>query len=224
MMPASPPPIPMLVPLWAQDSQSPLLSLMLLTGVLLILISLVTMLRKRRQRVATQPTAREQLERGREKQRMRGDLDQLMVELEQLTKRFSAQLDAKTLQLEKLIDQADRRIDELKRLQDEAPGLNQAPPPQDAETALRAASIGTPSRTGSQPSTSHSTAAAKTTVAAANGSAFASISDRSAAREKDELVRHVYALADQGLDAGGIAHQLDEHIGKVELMLALRKA
>ncbi len=39
----------------------------------------------------------------------------------------------------------------------------------------------------------------------------------------DPLTREVYALADEGKSAMEIATQLDEHTGKVELMLALRR-
>lgn len=46
-----------------------------------------------------------------------------------------------------------------------------------------------------------------------------------ASREsEDPRVREVYALADQGLGAFEIATKLGEHVGKVELMLALRRA
>jgi hypothetical protein len=38
----------------------------------------------------------------------------------------------------------------------------------------------------------------------------------------DPLCASVYSLADSGSDAVAIAKQLDEHIGKVQLILALR--
>jgi hypothetical protein len=38
----------------------------------------------------------------------------------------------------------------------------------------------------------------------------------------DPLRASVYSLADSGADAVAIARQLDEHIGKVQLILALR--
>lgn len=40
---------------------------------------------------------------------------------------------------------------------------------------------------------------------------------------EDELTRSVYRLADDGHDAPTIARQLSEHVGKVELILALRR-
>ncbi len=40
--------------------------------------------------------------------------------------------------------------------------------------------------------------------------------------EPDPLTRSVYKLADSGHDTVSIARELDEQIGKVELILALR--
>lgn len=40
----------------------------------------------------------------------------------------------------------------------------------------------------------------------------------------DPLAATIYELADAGLDAASIAKQLDEHVGKVELILALRES
>lgn len=42
--------------------------------------------------------------------------------------------------------------------------------------------------------------------------------------QQDTLTRSIYALADAGSDPLEIAKQLDEHVGKVELILALRSA
>lgn len=39
----------------------------------------------------------------------------------------------------------------------------------------------------------------------------------------DELSQRVYALADSGLSAADVARELEEHTGKVELILALRQ-
>ncbi|MCC7409546.1 MAG: hypothetical protein IT442_15890, partial [Phycisphaeraceae bacterium] len=45
-----------------------------------------------------------------------------------------------------------------------------------------------------------------------------------AGSDKPSLSRSVYQLADQNLSAEQIARQLGEHVGKVELILALRDA
>lgn len=41
---------------------------------------------------------------------------------------------------------------------------------------------------------------------------------------EDPLARSIYVLADQGVPADQIARRLNEHVGKVELILALRSA
>ena len=43
-----------------------------------------------------------------------------------------------------------------------------------------------------------------------------------AATSNDPLAASVYELADAGVDPIAIARQLNEHVGKVELILALR--
>ena len=190
----------------------PLTTLLPMVGILLIILGSFMMLNKRKRRQGKRLSAREQLERSKQEHQTRGDLEQLMVELEQLTKRFSSQLDAKSMQLERLIDQADRRIEELRRLQ----GEDTSAPIDDG-----AADVSRASDTSSWPSDPGIDA---TATAAAPQAEAAAAQRTPPAQPTDELTENVYRLADQGLDAAGIAHQLDEHIGKIELMLALRKA
>jgi hypothetical protein len=126
-------------------------------------------------------TPEEQIERLRQSKGMQGDLETLMVEIEDLAKRVGKQLDAKSAEVERLLAEADRRIAELKRLQGEE-GAGRPP--------LRLSSASTPG----------------------------------AALPEDPLARSVYALADAGHAPPDIARRLNEPIGKVELVLALRKA
>ncbi len=150
-------------------------------GIALIVLALMAFARKRRQRAAGGPTAREQIERSRQAQSVRGDLESLMVEIEQLARRMGAQLDAKSVQLERLIREADERLAQLERPRD-------LPPPTRASRASP-----TPVDEPPPPPT-------------------------------DPLTRSVHDLADQGLTPVAIAQKLDEHVGKVELILALRRA
>ena len=151
-------------------------SLLLPAGILLITMWLMIRLRRKRTQTAARPTVHEQLEQNRQARGLRGDLEQVMVEVEQLARRFSAQLDAKTVQLNKLIEQADQRIAELKRLEGEP-----APPPPEPDAPPPAP-----------------------------------------AEPESELARSVYQLADAGNDPIEIARSLNEHVGKIELILALR--
>lgn len=140
---------------------------LLLAGVLLIIMSLMLGIRKKRRRIRQRGSARDQLERLKEQTAVRGDLEQIMVEIDQLARQMGAQLDAKSIALEKLIRNAEQTIARLEQL--------------------------------------HHVAA-----------------DRPALPAGDPQTTRVYQLADEGLSAIEIAQKLDEHVGKVELILSLR--
>ena len=165
-------------------NDSPLGHYLLVLGLLLVTVSLMMRLRRRHQKRSMEPTPHESLERMRQMRGMRGDLEDLMVEIEQLAKRFGGQLDAKTLQLEQLLVEADAKIERLRTVQSQISDRR--------VTSTHAASP----RTDSAPS---------------------DIPD-------DPLARSVYELVDEGNDSAEIARALNEHVGKVELILALRGA
>ncbi len=154
-----------------------------LLGVLLITMGMMMGIRKKRRRSSANLSARDHVDEIRQKQAVRGDLEQLMIEVEQLAKRFGTQLDAKTMQMERLIDEANQKIDELKQLEQTRQNAPIQQPPQASHLSPQAAPP--------DPDT--------------------------------ELKLKVCDLADQGHDSVEIAHQLDEHVGKIELILALRK-
>ncbi len=157
-------------------------------GVLLITMSMMMGIRKKRRRAHTQGTARDRVEELKQRHEVRGDLEQLMVEIEQLAKRFGAQLDAKTVRMERLIDEADRKIGELKQL-DQA--RRDAPQTYDSQASSAEPQAPVPPEPPSP---------------------------------DDALKQSVYDLAEQGHDPAEIARKLDEHVGKIELILALRKS
>ena len=167
-------------------------------GIVMVTTSLLMALRKRRAKAAAAPTAQEQIQQTRQHRGMRGDLETLMVEIEELSKRFASQLDAKSIQLEGLLNEADQRIARLERLKQDnteaRPSSFNATGGQNSPLAGQEAES-----SGGRPST--------VIKGAAN----------------DPLTRSVYELADQGHDADQIARQLNEHVGKVELILALRQ-
>lgn len=114
--------------------------LLLLAGALLLTTSLLRIIhvRRRRSRQAGRLMPEELLERNRQMRGMQGDLEQLMTEVEQLARRFSAQLDAKSRRLERLTAEADERIAALLKLQDpHSPivGGVQAAPSRKAQTS-----------------------------------------------------------------------------------------
>ena len=170
-----------------------------IAGVSMITVALLHRYRKKyKQNVRARITPQEQIERASQHRGLRGDLDQLMVEVEQLTKRFSTQLDAKSIELEQLLRRADERIAQL----------NQSADPYGVRD----------SQAGSSGDT------ARDAIAAIWSNPVES-SDQAAPAEDatDALTGRVYAMADTGLGAADIARELDEQIGKVELILALRE-
>ena len=175
-------------------------------GVLLIVMSLMTSLRKKKRKSAGQQrlTPREEGQRARDIRGLRGDMEELMVEVEQLARRMGTQLDAKTIELEMVIQEADQKIAELRQLQ----GAGQA------EGHRNAAVAG-------------STEAAMPIEAKVPGDTPGAqeentLDSEAAGADVDPVAQSVYQLADEGLEPPAIAAKLDEHVGKVELILALR--
>jgi hypothetical protein len=120
------------------------------------------------------------------------EMTSLLVELSEMARQISAQLDTRALKLELLIKEADEKIARLQG----------GTPPQDpaivaaAETALAAAA-----KPSSAPSPrSHERESPAT----------------------ESRYQSIYELADRGAGAGEIAQQLDRPRGEIELILALR--
>jgi len=172
-------------------------------GVLLIIMSMMMGIRKKHKRSQEQGTSRDRVDDLKQRHKLRGDLEQLMIEVEQLAKRFGAQLDAKTMHMEQLISEADRKIAELKQMElarQNAAKLQQAmASPFDENPSLQ-----------TQPQALTPT--------------DESADEPSPQNAEEVLKQSVYELAEQGHDPGEIARQLNEHVGKIELILALRKS
>lgn len=158
-------------------------------GAVLIIAGMLMAFRKRRRgQPAEDLTPAEQVERHQQLRGVRRDLEELMVEVEQLAKRFAGQMDARAAKLETLLREADQRIAELRRLQG-----------------------------GTADAAAKPNAAARAEDVAAAGPAPLEA-------PADPLARAVYRLCDEGLAPPDIARKLNEHVGKVELILALRQA
>lgn len=174
-------------------------NLLLVGGVMLLVAWSLMRLRSKRKHGRPMATPQELIERNRQARGMQGQLEELMIEVEALARRFGVQMDAKARRLENLLSQADERIEELRELQGQPP-RETADPPGTSEPAVESADV---TSTSEQP-TPRSQAPAQPIV-------------------EDPLADSVYKLADTGMDAHAIAMQLNEHVGKVELILALRK-
>lgn len=145
--------------------------LLLVAGLVFLSLYLVIRIRQR-QKQQRGLSPQEQLERFRQKEAVRGELEQCMVEIDRLTRQFAGQLDARIIRLEKLLEEADKKIARLEGL------------------------VGAEEKRGEE---------------------------KKEVELNDPLARSIYELADQGLTAAEIAQRLGEHLGKVELILALRK-
>lgn len=175
--------------------QSNMHNMLLVLGIALVTTSLLMMYRRRRAKRVTRITPHEQIERIKQQRGMRGDLETLMVEIEELARRFGAQLDAKTVELERLLGEADQRIKQLQQMG------------------------GQP-----QPKTDGSSVPVQDAEPAASNLRFPGSQGTDQTQPDDPLARSVYDLADQGLGPHDIAQKLDELVGKIELILALRNA
>ena len=167
---------------------------LLVAGIVMVMFFLITRMRRRgKQPPPSRLSVRETLEKQKQTRALGGDLEQVMVEIEQMSRRVGSQLDAQAARLEALIAEADRRIAKLKSSETSA------------SIPIRATSGGA----GHDHQADHVARPAQVSV--------------EKSLPADPLSRQVYALADRGMKAEAIAQELQEHIGKVELILALRR-
>lgn len=153
------------------------------------------------------------------------DLEELATEIERLSRRLNAELDDRAQKLESLLRDADARIAELRRLRGESPSASAASSAPAAPASSHAhqvpAGVASPALASTAPL---ALAASVTATATSPVSAPTLPAGQADAPGPDALARSVYALADDGHDSLEIAHRLREHVGKVELILALRSA
>jgi len=156
---------------------------------------------------ASQAPLKEQRERlqGRAE---RDSLDRLMVEVQELTRVCAAQIENRASKLEYLIELADQRLKALELACESADD-------QTRSTQPRLSSAGR----------SQTSAMASARVASGDWSSPADRDGQARGHSPaDHLSRQVHELSQMGLKSIEIARQLDEQVGKVELILALRDA
>ncbi len=128
---------------------------------------------------------------------LRPSLNELMVQLEELSRRINAQIDTKFARLEQSIADADRRIAALRVLIDAAKHVGTDAGESGPRHAPEAAS-------GDQPD------------------AKAPVPGKTPPQPQDERYKAVYELADQGLSPVEISQRLGQRPGEVELILNIR--
>ena len=183
--------------------------MLMAAGVALLTLVMLRRLWKRTSRAAPKgerPSTRERLTRVSESSRSRETLEHLMVEVQELTRVCAAQMENRALRLERLIREADEKIRRLEGLGGIAPGrdasgVDVGTRPGGADRLVESRLFG---RGGASPG-------------AASRPCHLLVQD-----DVDPVTRRVYGLADQGLTPVEIAGRLEEQVGKVELILALR--
>ena len=200
---------------------------LMIAGIALMAFMLLLNLRKRLKADANKLKPREQIEQTRQHQGMRDDLNQMMIELEALARRFGAQLDAKAIELEQLIDEAETAAQQLRNLKG-----NEPKPPRVVSVSAASANQTESTSAHNKTKTPSSPRSRITTPPRSSNSNQQSTDNdneatlarviRAEAGGDDPLRRRVYELADNGSTPIQIAQGLNEDVGKVELILALR--
>lgn len=159
----------------------------------LLLLAVLTLLSRRAKASQVASQRSASMIEAKHSPRHSSQADQHSAESAQLARDLTAELDARADRLERLIAQADARLAEL------AKACASATAPH--ASTQQAASPTRSSRSGaSSPVTSH------------------------AAEERlGDTARAICSLADEGLSPVQIAQRLGTHVGKVELILALRQ-
>jgi hypothetical protein len=188
--------------------QNILAPVLMVVGVILLGFILVGSVRgKVARRQAATPSPREQIERVKGLAGGQENVYAANAELLETAQRLAGQLDAKAERLQQLMNEAERRVAALRAVLEET----------DASSA--GSSAGGSSAGGS----SSGGGAAEMFAGEPLGRIGPSSASASAsAVPADPLTTTVYELADAGHDPVQIAQQLDEQVGKVELILALR--
>lgn len=174
-----------------------------------ILLITTTLLRRwvKKSRAARNHDPREKLREQRETLQNRAErdsLEHLMVEVQELTRICAAQIENRATKLEHLIELADRRLADL----EQASSRRSDPLPSSAE----------------RDRTIEARPAAMPSNRSRDWSAESDEPSESPAQRRDQLAERVHELSAMGLKSVEIARQLDEQVGKVELILALRSA
>lgn len=207
----------------------------------------LTMLRRRQfQTVSARDLVREQFARLRDQKEIKVSMEELLLQLEDMSRRVNAQLDTKFVRLETVIRDADDRIARLTESRNPAALLASAPPPSNP-TALREKGGGLEVKpqespappTANPPDSPMSFSRCLPHVDPASSEVIRAESperghdhgdDTPGERESrdapheplTEHHRRVYNLFDTGVAPIQIAQRLDVSLGEIELILNLR--
>lgn len=191
----------------AQPMPEVLAQMLMLIGVVAIgMLLTISVRRKIAKKNAATPAPKQRIALAKTTRRLNEDKQAVSSDLHDTARRLAASLDAKAERLDQLIDEAGRRIAELQKLV-ESPGSNgrsAVSTDDEADQITREIERHLPSDPNTSPASQPVTIPVP-------------------AKTLDPLTRSIYELADAGHDPVSIAQVLDEQIGKVELVLALRE-
>lgn len=180
----------------AQESGVSMQQYMLLASVLLAGFVFMRVMRKATPSDGTPKQYRREIDSAtKQHTAMRADMEQLLIELDKLSREVSGQIDTRFTKLEQSIADADKRIAAMRILLEACKNAGASLAPADDQSVRQQSGAGeSPAMSG------HTTAGG------------------------DSRMHRIYQLADQGLSPMQIAQQLEEHPGEVELILNLREA
>lgn len=205
--------------------------LMLFAGVLALTFFSLSLVRRARKRMAqSRAEAREQFARLREHSNLHGTMNDLLLQLEDFSRRINAQTDTKFAKLETVVRDADDRIARLESLLarlERVPARRRASTPQVRPAAQNPArdpdgrqrSLKSVDEVPTPPAKSPETPEPKPARAAATGSDARPTPPPPA----DPRFQRIYTLADGGTAAIKIAEMIGMPLGEVEIILNLRR-
>ena len=194
----------------------------LLIVLCLVMLS-VSMLRRTHQRRATaRDLTREQLARMRDQTNIRQSMEELLLQLEDVSRRINAQVDTKFARLETVVRDADERIARLQGLT----GRKRLPTSAVSDTPPTSSPSQKRSPTGPVPGEAFKPGRPAGTAPAKSDRPPASlvepVSPKPAPNGPSDRKAKVYEMADAGAKPMTIADTLQIPLGEVELLLNLR--
>jgi hypothetical protein len=175
---------------------------MAIAGLTILMISTRKKMVQRSRESAARPKVRDQARQMQKESHLRRDLDQVMLELDQLSRHIHARIDTKFAKLEAVIRDADERIERLSRLTDTASG-------QGGGEDVRGGGKGQLDITLEQQDP---------------GTPSSATPESAATSERRMDHEAIYRMGDAGMSAHEIAARTGKQTGEIELILSLRSA
>ena len=191
----------------------------LLVVLCLVMLSVSMLRRSQQRRASSRDLTREQLARLRDQKDVRQSMDELLVQLEEVSRRINAQVDTRFAKLETVIRDADERIARLEQLAPRAgrDSVRTGPPATNGGAKPGTSSGPSAPQAGEfQPGLPVARRSTSPTEQAEGPSATPPASN-------DERRQRIYELADSGTTPMTIADTLQMPLGEVELILSLRR-